>query len=170
MYLKILIVTFILFCLTTCKKYDEGGLEYRTVTKLLGGNKPGCSKEWYLKKYIVDGIDSTGLIQGYSNNEPIIFKYQKKDVGIFIVITTRLYVYKGWMSYKTFDTGGVNNSVIDSLQCSNQICQRNIFKPELNSKISNITYEWFIKKLTNKELIVESNFISNHNYRIILKH
>lgn len=163
---KILIITIIILCFTSCKKYDEGGLEFRTVSKSLGGNKPGSSKEWHLKKYIVNGIDSTYSINGYSNNESILFEYYKKDVGIFMVIKTKIFVYAGFIAYKTISTGSIPHNYIDSIQCSNQYCQRNIFKPELKK----INYSWNIKKLTNKELILESDFTSNHNYRLILKH
>lgn len=164
-YLKILTATFILFCLTTCKKYDEGGLRFRTVINLFGGNKTGSSKKWYLKKYIVDGVDSTNQIIGYVNNPPIIFRIENKEVGITFSITNSIYLHNSGLGYQYFGLGSIPTAK-DTFQCDGLNCQRNIFMPSLKVK----NYHWGIKKLTYKELILESNFISNHNYRIILKH
>ncbi|MFN8229898.1 MAG: hypothetical protein U0V03_03140 [Bacteroidia bacterium] len=165
MYLKILIVTFILFCLTTCKKYDEGGLQFRTVIKLFGGNKTGSSKKWYLKKYIVDGVDSTNQIKGYASDPPIIFRIENKESGITFSIKNSIYLHVCGLSYQYFAFGSIPTTK-DTFQCDGLNCQRNIFMPLLKAQ----NYFWDIKKLTYKELILESNFISNHKYRIILKH
>jgi hypothetical protein len=57
-----ILISFISFTLSTCKKYDEGGFVMLTKKHLFGGHKVGDSKTWKLDKYVVNGIDSTNLI------------------------------------------------------------------------------------------------------------
>ncbi len=62
--IKIISLLMLLTFLTTCKKYDEGGLLRLNRKHLFGERKDGASKTWKLEKYEVNGIDSTYLIPG----------------------------------------------------------------------------------------------------------
>ncbi len=156
---KILIITIIILCLTTCKKYDEGGFLKQTNKNLFGANKVGSKKTWHLKLFEVNGIDSTGLIKGAYNLKTIDFILFNIEVSTTMQVNYSIYSLKTGISKleKNFGT-----SLKDSNQCSNGICVRNIFAPELNPK----GVSWSIVKLSKKEFIIKSNLINN--YKIIM--
>lgn len=52
----------ILIILSTCKKYEDGGIIRLNRKHLFGERKNNASKTWKLKLYEVNGIDSTQLI------------------------------------------------------------------------------------------------------------
>lgn len=171
---NVLIYIFLLFALSTCKKYPEGGFVNQTRKHLFGGNDAGDSKTWKLKLYEVNGIDSTYLIQG-ANSIPdfyekfMTFTYEGKDPSPTYTANTFLYQYGG-----VFDdtekqlTLGYDPSPKDSTQCKTvdgtRYCCRNLFYPEYNY----YGKKWDIKKLTKKECVLESTFKLKNSYRIIL--
>lgn len=173
--LKHILLLITCFTLLTCKKYDEGGWIRRTCKNLFGGNKVGDSKTWKLKKYEVNGIDSTYLINTggipdfYERHVEFIYT-EKGDPSITYNANTFLANYFGKLSIngKQLTLANKNNplSKSDSLQCktlSGQIfCSRNLLYPEINdwAKI------WNIKKLTKSELVIISSYQLKNEYRI----
>ncbi len=101
--LNIILLVCIASVLVTCEKYDEGGMIKRTYKNLFGGNKVGDSKTWKLKKYEVNGIDSTFLIStgGIADfyEKFITFKYLKKgDPSVTYLASNLVYEYTGKVS------------------------------------------------------------------------
>lgn len=161
---KILTVTIIILCLTTCKKYDEGGFLKQTNKNLFGANKVGSKKTWHLKLFEVNGIDSTGLIKGSNFYEKISIEFYTNEGTPQHRTLAGNYYYSGYVSSK-------NNSILfafnyrnknDSIQCPNSDCQRNIFFPEFLQR----NPEWVILKLTKKEFIIASSL--SNKYKIVL--
>lgn len=165
----------LLISLSTCKKYDEGGFVAQTRMHLFGGHKAGDSKTWKLKKYEVNGIDSTNLIIG-GNNIPdfyskfITFKYNGSDPSPQFTANTFLSTFSGTIdkAYKKLNIGlyTINWTREDSAQCKTisniNYCERNILLPEISKRVCS----WNIRKLTKKELIIEIN--QANSYKIIL--
>lgn len=173
--LKCILLVVTCCTLLTCKKYDEGGWIRRTCKNLFGGNKVGDSKTWKLKKYEVNGIDSTYLINtgGIPDfyEKFIEFTYAEKgDPSISYNASTFLDNYYGKLSVngKQLTLANKNNPLTknDSLQCNsisgNTYCSRSLMYPEINdwNKI------WEIKKLTKSELILSASYQLKNNYRI----
>jgi len=172
--LKHLTLIIILFSLTTCEKYDEGGLVRKRIKSLFGKNEDHATKLWKLKLYEVNGIDSTSLFQGSNlnfddNGNYMNFQISYSRAHIYHA-TTYVYVYGISIDKdaKLLSMGSeLHASNNDTSQCflKNNIftCQRNIFNPEKNKFA-----EWGIKKLTENELIIVVQLINN--YKIILTH
>ncbi|MBK9282831.1 MAG: hypothetical protein IPM51_00765 [Sphingobacteriaceae bacterium] len=163
--------------LLTCKKYDEGGWIRRTCKNLFGGNKVGDSKTWKLKKYEVNGIDSTYLINtgGIPDfyEKTIKFTYNSEgDPSIGYLANTFVYEYSGKIVPKSeYFTLGMSHWPInqeDSAQCKsiNSIyyCSRNLLFPELKDIYSK---QWMINKLTKNELIIVSDYRLENSYKLI---
>ena len=75
----LMLFSIILLSFTTCKRYPEGGWSNVAIKHLFGGHQRGSSKTWHLKKYEVNGIDSTIYItpgNGFTSfeNDDIVFK------------------------------------------------------------------------------------------------
>ena len=170
-------LSFIL-ALNSCKKYPDGGFVNQTRKHLFGGNKVGDHKTWKLKRYEVNGIDSTYLIQG-ANSIPdfydqfITFTYsQKGDPSLQYQANTFLYDYQGRLDdvYKQLTLAVLHRPLTkdDSAQCKiisgTYYCSRNLFYPEFN----NSNKIWDIKKLTKKECVLETTFKLKNSYKIIL--
>jgi hypothetical protein len=175
-FLKLMGLCLALLSLSTCKKYPEGGFVKQTCKHLFGSNKVGSSKTWKLKRYEVNGIDSTYLIQG-ANSIPdfyekfVTFKFKDNDGSPHIESKTFTYEYGGSVddTNKQLLIGMKNPTTpLDSSQCkiinSQTYCVRNLLYPEYNSygKL------WNIKKLTKSELIIETNWNLKNNYKITL--
>jgi hypothetical protein len=172
-FLKIMGLCLALLSLSTCKKYPEGGFVKQTCKHLFGSNKVGSSKTWKLKRYEVNGIDSTYLIQG-ANSIPdfyekfVTFKLTKEDVTPKFAANTFLHNYAGTIgkAYKIMLFAYDWKTQEDSIQCKTinniQYCQRNIFFPEFLTR----NPEWNIKKLTSKELILSVTL--KNTYKITL--
>lgn len=148
--------------LTTCKKYPEGGFIRQTCKNLFGANKVGSKKSWKLKKYEVNGIDSTTLINGINQVKEVTFEMKSLEVSPQAKIIFGFYEYGGGISKSDQQIGtGRIWTLKDTLQCENGFCLRNIFFPEIqNNKW------WTINKLTKSELILTKQL--NNSYRIIL--
>jgi hypothetical protein len=162
------IFIFLLFALSTCKKYPEGGFVNQTRKHLFGGNNVGDSKTWKLKLYEVNGIDSTELIQNASTLDfyDITFKLTDKKYKNFEA-NTLFQQYRGSAGSKFNITFyDIEPTKQDSAQCkqlsNSMVCYRNIYIPEIGFK----NREWTIEKITTNELII-SKSISNR-YRITL--
>jgi hypothetical protein len=174
---SLLIIIFLVF--TTCKRYPEGGWSNVAKKHLFGGHKTGSSKTWHLKKYEVNGIDSTMFItpgNGYTSfeNDEYTFRideYSKNDY----YGKSKVYDYTfAWgskynlleISKKEIQIGVVGEkSGTSYLQCSSGICERNIFNPfDIRAFIT-----WKIIKLKSNEFIIKSNQNGN-NYLIMLTH
>ncbi len=173
-------VCFLILFLSRCKKFDEGGKVFRSKFKLLGSNSDGARKSWGLKKFVVNGIDSTTLIKGPSKwptyySEYVIFYRENNDDEHFRSSTylyeyytsfdsikkKRILTFSDMNYYKTYKNQfGVVNG--DAIHC------RNLFCPEEYLGHSNWHYNWTVKKLTDSELIMELK-LKNH-YRIELAH
>jgi hypothetical protein len=175
-FLKLMGLCLALLSLSTCKKYPEGGFVKQTCKHLFGSNKIGSNKTWKLKKYEVNGIDSTYLIQG-ANSIPdfyekfVTFKYSIFEVSPKFEATTFLWKFKGTVDdlEKKLNIGLFQNPTKeDSIQCkiidNINYCNRNILAPELNS----VGKKWYIKKLTRTELVIETNWNLKNNYKITL--
>jgi hypothetical protein len=167
-----ILISFISFMLCTCKKYDEGGFVHRSCKNLFGGKKVGSSKTWKLKKYEVNGIDSTYLI----NTGNIPDYYDKfttfKLVGKkFCEYTASGFLYNHMgsieFSYKRILIGNNNEAPILYSQCGvvNNLtyCARNILYPDQSDNVS----EWKIVKLKSDELIITKE--NSKKYKIILQ-
>jgi hypothetical protein len=126
----------------------------------------------------VNGIDSTYLIQG-ANSIPdfydkfVTFTYTGKDVSWKYSMQTSLFNYEGYIDkvYKQLTLGGSGpTSHNDSAQCkyfnNTMICSRDILNPEYN----NYGRLWDIKRLTSKELVIETSWKLKNSYKIILTH
>ena len=176
-YVIILFCTLVVF--TTCKKYDEGGLENLTRKHLFGGKKKGCTKTWKLKRFEVNGIDSTYLITGAGTipdfyDKFITFKNEGNTNGyINFTAKTFLWEYIGVitpqdskMACKMIDKNLTKN---DSLQCKNIdgnfYCNRNLLYPEF---INEYNKPWVIKKLRKDELVIELSDKQTNFYKLIL--
>jgi hypothetical protein len=172
-----ILISFISFTVSTCKKYNEGGLVKLTRKHLFGGHKIGDSKTWKLDKYEVNGIDSTNLIStgGIPDfyEKHITFKYTSRDEAKTDAYeaNTFLYDYKGKID-RAFQYINIyfNHDPLskeDSSQCksisNSQYCARNIFVPEIPAT----DHIWAIKKLTKRELILELRRSVN-KYKIVL--
>ncbi|MBK6523498.1 MAG: hypothetical protein IPI93_03110 [Sphingobacteriaceae bacterium] len=169
---KYIILTCILFLISDCKKYDEGGFVKQTRKHLFGNRKDGATKTWKLKLYEVNGIDSTLLILG-ANQIPdfyenyITFKLDNKE-GFTYTAETFLCNYVGAIDnvYKEITITKPFPNHLDSLQCkvvgSNTICTRNLLLPEgfFTSSL------WKIKRLKKDELIITNENLKN-KYKII---
>lgn len=162
--IKIAVLVICILLLPTCKKYDEGGFKRQTCKNLFGANKVGSKKTWKLKKYEVNGIDSTNFIQGSIFFQTITFEFFTKEGTPQHKTQSGNYNYSGYVSSNTntilfaFDFKNKN----DSIQCPNNNCQRNIFFPEFFQR----NPQWLILKLTKKEFIITTSAINS--YRIIL--
>jgi hypothetical protein len=170
------IICLLLFagCFNTCKKYEEGGLVYRSKKNLFGGNNVGDSKTWKLKLYEVNNIDSTYLIQGSGvpdfYERHITFSLSDKRYSDFYAES---YIYKFNGTIEQSEKSlyiGLSRSEFgeDSLQCrlinGTNYCARDIFNPE----IKNFSSQWKVNRLTSKELIITKQM--SNSYRIILEH
>ena len=166
-------LSFIL-ALNSCKKYPDGGFVNQTRKHLFGGNKAGDHKTWKLKRYEVNGIDSTYLIQG-ANSIPdfydqfVTFTYEGKDPSPIYSASSFLYQYGGAFSKSEKQIKlGYDPVPKETTQCrmidGTMYCVRNVLFPEYNTygKI------WDIKKLTEKECVLESTFKLKNSYKIIL--
>lgn len=175
--LSIILLVCIASVLLTCKKYDEGGWIRRTCKNLFGGNKVGDSKTWKLKKYEVNGIDSTYLINtgGIPDfyEKTIKFIYSSKgDPSIGYLANTFLYEYSGKIvPTSKYFTLGMSHWPInkeDSVQCKSinniNYCSRNLLFPELKDISSK---KWTINKLTGNELILVSDYRFENSYKLI---
>ncbi len=163
----------ITLCFTTCKRYPEGGWSNLAMRHLFGGHKTGSSKTWHLKKYEVNGIDSTMFItpgNGYTSFENDLITF-KNGPGSDNVIRTKVYGFsvsftKGLkdpkIKQKIYFAGGSFSNIKYS-QCYSSVCERNIFKPQ----VLEIYAEWEILKLKSNEFIIASKTNGN-NYKIIL--
>lgn len=170
---NVLIFIFLLFALSTCKKYPEGGFINQTRKHLFGGNDAGDSKTWKLKLYEVNGIDSTYLIQG-ANSIPdfyekfVTFHYNGSDPSIKHTTNTYTQNYSGYVDGKGRDILFAYDWVAheDSTQCKKidniLCCQRNILFPEFLKR----NPVWKISKLTKREMIISIEL--NNSYKIIL--
>lgn len=173
--LTYLIVSTLLISLSTCKKYEEGGLTRLTLKHLFGGNNVGDSKAWKLSKYEVNGIDSTIFVNLHNNipdfSEAFIkFKYEGSTPSPHYSANTFLQNYTGSIDRvsKLLIIGFSWQTHEDSLQCktinSQLVCERNILIPEF---IKSGSY-WKIVKLTKSEIILA--ITHNNSYKIILTH
>jgi hypothetical protein len=162
----------IILPLSTCKKYDGGGLVKLTRKHLFGGNDVGDSKIWKLKLYEVNGIDSTYLIS--SLNIPDFYEKHitftltdKKQYGYSC--SSYLFDHYGYLgaSYKEMSVGKLptvyNGS--DSAQCkiknNNLICSRDILFPELGQS----AFLWSIIKLTKHEFIMTTTLKNSYKLK-----
>jgi hypothetical protein len=168
----------LLILLSTCKKYDEGGLLVLRRKHLFGERKDGASKTWKLEKYEVNGIDSTYLIPGanlipnfYENF--ITFTLDNKE-GYSFKAKSYIFEYSGFLGYsssKNIIIVGNKEilSSLDSSQCGyyNSIlyCLRNVFIPEYYGPGG--SQSWDILKLKKKEFILANNKLTN-KYKVIL--
>jgi|GEM_PF-1856746 len=167
--LSIILLVCIASVLLTCKKYDEGGLKRLTNKHLCGGNTVGDKKTWKLKLYEVDGVDSTNLIK----NSNVSDFY---DVTFELTSGKRNNTYFAYSIYRKFNcsVGITSNefifefnspsstSIEDSLQCSSQLCYRNVFIPELYGDNSTL---WTISKLTRNTCLIKMK--RKHCYKLI---
>jgi hypothetical protein len=166
----------IFILLSTCKKYDDGGLLRLTRKHLFGGNDAGDNKTWKLDKYEVNGIDSTNLINtgglpDFYENFVTFTLSDKREYAY--EVNNHIYRYYGQidLSYKqllmALNKGLYSNT--DSTQCSgpigSQTCVRSTLNPEVNI---NPTKVWTIKKLTKKHLVLETDYRLQNSYRIEL--
>ncbi|HRH10585.1 MAG TPA: hypothetical protein PLU73_03685 [Bacteroidia bacterium] len=169
--LKYILLVVTCFTLLTCKKYDEGGFVRQTCKNLFGGNKAGDSKTWKLKKYEVNGIDSTYLINtgGIPDfyEKFLTLKLESKKEFNKYTGTSGFYLYEGKVStnYREIVIGNLNSLNTIQSQCgilnNNSFCSRNILYPDLNPPRS-----WSIIKLTNKEFILTIQ--KSNTYKVIL--
>lgn len=173
-FFRIILYSFIIITLSTCKKYPDGGLVSLTYKHLFGGRKDASKKSWELHAYIVNGIDSTNLIAGVQDIPNF-----KKNFADFVVSdwrTKHFMVYRFLYSNsieidkteKTLKFTSSLNSYFtqnDSSQCftnnNTMYCERNIFNPEYNKPTM-----WNISKLTKNKLELTTTI--TNNYKIIL--
>ncbi|MBK9282833.1 MAG: hypothetical protein IPM51_00775 [Sphingobacteriaceae bacterium] len=160
------------FTLLTCKKYDEGGLVARRCKNLFGGTKSGSSKTWKLKKYEVDGIDSTYLINtggipDFYEKHLTITLVDKKDMCSYNA-SSFIFKYSGTISasYKSIIIGNNIDLITLNSQCriidNINYCSRNIFYPDQSDPIS----EWKITKLTRNEVILHKQNKKNYHIKL----
>jgi len=161
--LKYILVTLLTVCLTTCKKYHDGGYHYNAFNHLEG--------QWKLKLYEVDRIDSTLLTQGATTIPDYLEKFayfpmmhNGKRREIRLINHHRHYeVTMGNKKRSIISVTNINNSNFDFSGCllyNSQECQRDVFNPT-----SDRYFNWKIDKLTKDELILVS---LSYNYKLIL--
>lgn len=180
---KIFITVAIGLCLiilfSTCKKYSEDGKRswHKPEKRILGN--------WYLKEYLVDGVESaynwneyyTGNIADTVRWQLIdaVFSFYEnetthspgyKEVAIYIEqshvlsnIITNILIDSRWLLYKSKSA-----LTIYSKESYNVGGVYGIF-----SIFGNVSDIWDIKKLTDKELILECNSNDNKHLRIKLQ-
>ena len=181
--LKKPLIYFIIGCaisllFTTCKRYPEGGWTNVAKKHLFGGHQKGSSKTWHLKKYEVNGIDSTIYItpgNGYTSfeNDEYVFRiddYSKND----FYGNSKIYGYgivfgekKNMFEIPKKEIGVAVGNIIPfgsrELQCKSGICERNIFNPNFK----NLHLIWKIIKLKSNTLSISAEDNGNF-YKIIL--
>lgn len=155
----------ITLCFTTCKRYPEGGWTNVAIKHLFGGHKTGSSKIWHLKKYEVNGIDSTIYVtpgNGYTSfvNDEYTFRvydYNKnefygksKTYGYTIVWGNVRNIFENKKKEIGILVGNVISGGPRELQCKDGICERNIFNPNFK----NLHLVWKIQKLKSNILII----------------
>ena len=143
----IVLVTAILV-FNRCHKYPQGGWTTNAV-KHLTGSIFAFEKKWILTKYMVNGIDSTDVVNG-----KIKSPFTTSSIGFtrnffektHSVCKTNRYTYNCILSDKrrhlSFESMMVQ-------PCSGSSCEYDIFNP---LKESNEIIVWKINKLTSKEL------------------
>ena len=163
---KLVILLFIIAsCLTTCKRYPEGGFRKVFLYNLFGPDSHRI-KDWYLKKYEVNGVDSTSYIisgNGVTNfsNEKITFissvsSFKNTD---YLFAESKIYSYHLMLQNNNKSTFVMSsNYSFNEPQCKKGICERNIFNPEKTTS----RYYWKIVKLTSHTFI-STTTINNNN-------
>jgi hypothetical protein len=159
----LMLFSIIVLSFTTCKRYPEGGWTNVAIKHLFGGHKKGSSKTWHLKKYEVNGIDSTMYItpgNGYTSfeNDEYTFRidnYSKNDY----YGKSKIYIYTlYWKPVKTqLETRKKEINITCAVsaakeQCSLGVCERNIFNPSY--KLLGLT--WKIECLKNNLFIIST--------------
>lgn len=134
--LFILVIT----CLTTCKKYPEGGYIKRAPKFIIG--------EWKLTLYEVNGIDSTDLINynGTDNYKKNVFSKHHNSDSEIIIDSKGSIASKSHFTDKNRKIEFYTNDP-NLLKCISGYCYRNYFLPE-----GGYYNEWLIIKLTKNEL------------------
>ena len=170
-YILFLVLSMVLL---TCKKYDEGGLVMLTRKHLFGGHKNGDSKTWKLKKFEVNGIDSTFLINTWG-----IPDFYEKFIT-FKLVNAKEYKYEAYtfmhlyygtleLSTKYFTLGPGSMNKEDSTQCKEIsgiiYCARDILRPET----FNGAYLWEIDKLKSNALVIPNSQHKNR-YKLFFEH
>ncbi|MCD6019783.1 MAG: hypothetical protein K0S53_2904 [Bacteroidetes bacterium] len=155
-YIILLTSTVVLF---NCKKYPEGGCERRGKKNLL--NRP-----WKLTLYEVNGIDSTELINynGSDTYKKISFfknvstisvqNWSHRDLGVSFVNENRSLEFR--MDTSTIGIYCINEDNVN-------YCNRSYYFPEKNNLR---TYEWEIRKLDAKELIIVSSLKNSYKIKL----
>jgi hypothetical protein len=148
-------------CLTTCKKYPEGGFQKRGPKNIIG--------DWKLSLYEVNGIDSTELINYNGDDKYKNISFNKRqgtnNKNLDCRINDRLSVaiyFNSKNEYINFEVGNITSPVICESIISNK-CYKMIFLPEVEG---NSSMEWKVIKLTKKEIKLNCNY--KNNYTIIL--
>jgi hypothetical protein len=168
--LLLILLSISVLSFTTCKRYPEGGWSNVAMTHLFGKNLKGASKTWHLKKYEINGIDSTSFItpgNGYTSfeNDEVVFKIPEDSKSQYRIQTKVYNCGFHFSSPKLTLELAVGRYIagIHYLQCYNGVCERNILNPfDLTEEM-----DWKIQKLTRHELIITITQ-NNNNYKISL--
>jgi hypothetical protein len=162
--LRILSLLLFAACFNDCKKYEEGGWTRLTRKHLFGGNNIGDNKTWKLKLFEVNGVDSTEIIKQNLPDNFFEVTFTLTDPKyINLSANTGIFKHGGSVGDKTLLLG-----YEDTTGCKNiggtYFCSRDFLSPEYN-KWSKI---WDIRRLTSKEIVIETNWKLRNSYRVIL--
>jgi hypothetical protein len=180
---KIIFTITICLCLTTlfstCKKYPEDGKRswHKPVKRLTAGT-------WILKEYLVDGDDSTNKWYYYYNSSLFdTIKWKLADMEYYFRVSDKKSTdYRNTISseytMKYFHALNLQGNSINNfhnygewqLKNKNKLIDFNT--TYLNENVycsilgTNVAELWEIRKLTDKEFIVESNNVLNKKIRL----
>lgn len=139
---KIYFLIIAITVLFSCKRYGNDPLTLRTPLNRITGT-------WEMTKYEIDGVDSLQYLKFKGNNK---CEFKRKKDEIFIYNTNYKYTWS-FSKYKSRITSTYPFFSID-YYIDTIIGSDTLF---LTSNDINISTEWDIKKLTNKDLVLELN-------------
>ena len=161
-----ILLLFLLFTLSTCKKYPDGGFT-RQGPKTFITDKAGV---WQLALYEVNGIDSTFLlpegteVDQYYSTFMTCSKYSKYEKKGYYYCTASMFIYD--LSFQNKNRlmafTPKNNKYCIPFKTFTNFCFRELLCPESFS-----TTIWEIEKLRDKECVIRTNL--KNTYKIILK-
>ncbi len=165
-------LTLIVF-FTTCKKYDEDGKR--------SWHKPERRVEgtWYLKEFLVDGADSVYTWYEKKTSDPLdTIKWQLFDARFKFVYDSEkeldaylpnVVVHSGLLKFYYFHFSGKWNLKNSQKQLDFD-SQYSFYKQGVVftsfSIFGDVTGVWEIKKLTDKEMILEADRNDNKHLRL----
>ena len=153
---KLIYITGLLALISSCKKYEDGGIKNKKVEKKILGFKRICS-------YKINGVESIEQLQNHYGSQDFFFSFQNSDILSNPFNNTKITLYLNNKPYSNQDScylfGYWNfENDFDSITIA--------LHPKLDSctqayEIPIASTKWKINKLTKKELFLQTSYKSN---------